>query len=204
MNKFKGCTIVGLTGGAGSGKSAVAEVFLSQKIPVINADELAREITLPGTPAINEILQEFGKNALLLDGSLNREWLRNQIISDSNKQKILESITHPKIKALAKKKKKDLFELKENLIVYEAPLLIEANSQNDVNCIICVIAEDETRAQRISKRDGTSLTNARKLIKSQMDQNEKIKFATYIIQNNGTISELKLKTLELINKLKQL
>lgn len=190
--------IIGLTGGIASGKSAVAEIISSHGIPVIDADQLSREAVLPGTTALTLIAESFGNSVIDADGRLNREALARIVFSDEPSRKRLEAILHPAIKSLAELKLSDLRASGTPAAVYMAALLIEAAATDRVDEIWVVYTDRETQLGRIQKRDGVSAEEALKRVAAQMPMNEKAACGRIVIDNNGTIEELKLKVEKLL------
>lgn len=183
--------LIGITGGMGAGKSAVAALYTRMGYPVFSADTLAREVVEPGEPALGEIRELFGENALLEDGTLNRPWVRDQIAHDPELRLKLEAITHPRIQARFRELAKEASEEGKKIIFYEAPLLFEAKSETQLDAVITVHAPDEVRIQRVLKRDGTSREVVEKLLASQMPQEEKMRRSQFLIENSSDEKALK-------------
>lgn len=175
----------------GAGKSAVAALYARMGYPVFSADTLAREVVEPGEPALGEIRELFGENALLEDGTLNRPWVREKIAHDPDLRLKLEAITHPRIQARFRELAKEAGEEGKKIVFYEAPLLFEAKSETQLDAVITVHAPDEVRIQRVIKRDGTSREIVEKLLASQMPQEEKMKRSQFLIENGGNEKALK-------------
>lgn len=193
--------LIGITGGIGAGKSAVSAYLSAKGYPVLSADELAREVTATGSEALKEIRQLFGEGSRLPDGSLNRAFVRSEILKDEKKRKALEAITHPRIQALSKQKSAELAAQGHKVIFYEAPLLFEAKSDRNMDAVLCVYAEDGKRIRRVMDRDGSDHAHAEKLLKSQMPQEEKMKRSDFLLENNGTLKELEKKIEALLPKM---
>lgn len=195
-------TLVGLTGGIGSGKSALARFFQEQGIPVISADDVARVVTAPGSQALQKIQCIFGNEVINHNGTFNRIFVRKKILENAQLRKELEKITHPLIQAQTQKQVKQLFKQGYSLVIYEAPLLFEAKSDHGMDAIICVIADDKIRLKRIMARDSTNKEEAKKILAAQMPQEEKAAKSTYVISNNGDLAALKQNALEVLEKIK--
>lgn len=195
-------SLIGLTGGLAAGKSTVAEIIRSQNYTVLNADELAREITAPGSSALAEISAVFGPNALTDKKELNRKFIRERITNYPQERKKLDAITHPRIQDLRQSRSDALFAQGEKIVFYEAPLLFEAKLQNEMAAVICVVANDSERISRTEARDNVSKKEATGLLSTQMPQEEKAKLADYVIVNNGDLKELKNATLALLEQIK--
>ncbi len=187
--------IFGLTGGIGSGKSTVAKLFATHGVPCLDADDIARKLREPGKAGHAAILKQFG--------TVDRSALRELISKDPSAKQTLESILHPLIKTesdLALKKLKQ-----ENpsapFILYEAALLIEAGRIPDFDGLIMVTAPEHLRIKRIMARDQSSLDQATRLVSTQLSDEERAKFAQYIIQNDGTAHELAVKVQKVLDQI---
>ena len=193
---------VGLTGNIASGKTEVAKIFKELGAKIINADEIAREIVEPGEPAWQEILDEFGNNILNPDGSINRKKLGGIIFNDDEKREHLNRITHPRI--MSKIKETIDTSKKENVrvVVIEAALIVEKGGLlNVIDELIVVSADEETQIERIMTRDKLQKEEAISRIVAQMPISEKVRHATYIIDNSGTLGETRKQVEEVWEKL---
>jgi dephospho-CoA kinase len=181
--------IIGLTGGIASGKSTVAAFFKGHKIPVIDADEIARNVVQPKKPAYQKIVETFGKGVLLPDGKLDREKLGQIVFSDESKRKLLESITHPEIfreigwKVAALKKKKTV------MAIVDAALLFESELHHQMHKNILVRLHPDIQLKRLMVRNKLSEKEAWPRILSQMPTPEKEKFSDFVIDNSGSLEE---------------
>ena len=190
-----GIRIVGLTGGIATGKTTVASFLAKKGAAVIDADQLARAVVEPGAPALAEITALFGDETLLPDGSLDRKKMRLLVFGNDTKRRQLESILHPKIRRLAKARIKEAISDGRKIVVYMAPLLIEAEATDLVDEIWVVTLSPEVQLRRLMERDGLSAKEARKIIDSQMPLAEKERYGRVIIDNSGD-PELTLEALE--------
>lgn len=181
--------VIGLTGGIASGKSTVARMLEKLGATIVDADQLAREIVAPGSPLLKEIRHHFGPHAFHPDGTLDRAALGAIVFVDPYARQQLEAITHPAIKQLALQRLNELKEKGADIVFYMAPLLIEAGSTDRVDSIWLVDVNLEIQLQRVQERDGLSRDAAMKRISSQMPTEEKKKFATLVIDNNGSLEE---------------
>jgi dephospho-CoA kinase len=197
--KTKGHLLVGITGGIGAGKSAVAAIYRAAGYPVFSADEIAREIVAVGSPALPDIEAVFGPLALRADGTLDRAYLRERISADTALRLKLEAITHPRIQARSLELAEQAFAGGAEIVFYEAPLLFEARSDRTMDKVICVHAPDDLRLERTVKRDGGTREAAEKLLRAQMPQDEKMRKADYLLENAGTEEELKEAALALLS-----
>ncbi|MBS0359474.1 MAG: dephospho-CoA kinase [Proteobacteria bacterium] len=180
--------IVGLTGGIGSGKSMVAHLFSEFGVPIIDADQVARELVLPFSPTLKEIELHFGKAILRDDASLNRPKLREIIFEHPEEREWLENLLHPKIRSTIKNRIK---KLSNPYCILVVPLLVEAQSYDYVNRILVVDTTEALQIERTQKRDGLSVDFIKKIMETQATRKERIAAADDIISNNGTMSELK-------------
>lgn len=183
--------VIGLTGGIASGKSTVAEMITSYGIPVIDADQLARDAVLPGSAGLRQIVAVFGLKVVREDGFLDRAALAEKIFSDSAVRKILESILHPAIKELAQQHLEKLRLEKTPIVFYMAPLLVEAGITDRVDEVWVVYVDRETQLVRIQKRDSVSREDAEKRLAAQMPMVEKAAYGRIVIDNSGDLQELK-------------
>jgi dephospho-CoA kinase len=182
--------LVGITGGIGAGKSVVARLFSQAGYPVLSADELARDLTAPNTPALREIAKIFGQDCILPDGSLDRGRLRSEISKEPALRKELEQLLHPLIQARSLELAEQLFQEGARLVFYEAPLLFEAKSDKKMDAVICVHAPDGLRVKRVMQRDGRPREEVESLLACQMPQEEKVRLSDYQILNDGDEAQL--------------
>ncbi|KAI9137715.1 dephospho-CoA kinase-domain-containing protein [Paraphysoderma sedebokerense] len=182
--------IIGLTGGIGTGKSAVSRYLQTKHVPLIDCDLLARLVVEPGHPALAKIVKTFGSEVLHQNGTLNRAQMGQIIFNDFKKRKILNNITHPWIRWEIFKRILKYWATGERLVVIDAPLLVEAGLWRFMNEVVVVFAPLETQRQRLMNRDKLSVADADTRIKSQMDMSQKLKYATKVIDNSGTLDQL--------------
>lgn len=181
----------GLTGGIASGKSTVAGLFRELGCDIIDADQVARAIVRPGEPALREIAARFGKEILLPDQELDRKKLAEIIFSDKTAKTALDAITHPIILAEMQRKTVEKGKKTNGVIIWDVPLLFEAGFAQYVDASVLVYTPVEIQLERLMRRDGISRNDALKRINSQMPLHQKRELATIIINNSGTISEVK-------------
>ena len=184
---------IGVTGSAGSGKSLVCRRFSELGIYVISSDKIARQVVEKGMPVYKKLVDLFGSQAVLKDGSLNRPVLRKIISSNSIMKAKLENIVQPEIL-------KELFSrirLREKkgdkIVVAEVPLMFELGLKDRFNLAITVAADENKLKQRISKRDSVTEREAEKFLSLQIPQQLKIQNSDKIIWNNGSIEALLMK-----------
>ncbi len=181
--------IVGLTGGIASGKSTVAAMLDELGTPVIDADQIAREVVEPGEPALDEIREAFGEAVIGEGGALDRPALGEVVFSDPAARKRLEAITHPRIGQRMMERADELREAGHRWVVYDAALIVENGMHRWLDSLIVVAADPEVQLERIVERDDISAEQAQSRIDSQMPLAEKIAVADYVVDNNGTLEE---------------
>lgn len=178
---------IGLTGGIGSGKSTVAELFAEHGAYVVDADAIAREVVAPGTPGLQELADAFGPGVLADDGSLDRAALAEIVFSDPSARELLNRITHPRIAARTAEILESL--PAEAVIIHDVPLLVEAGLSQAYDVVVVVDAPDEVRVARLIER-GLSEQDARARIASQASREERLAAADVVIDNSGSLSDL--------------
>lgn len=182
--------ILGLTGGIASGKSTVSDFLKELKIPIIDADLVAREVMRAGTPTVSKIAEEFGIEVLLEDGEINREYLGDLIFTYPEKRKQLNDIVHGEIRKEILAMKEEMLKEGHPLIVLDIPLLLEADYENQVDEVMVVYVDSATQKERLLKRNpDLSEEDALNRIYSQMPLEDKAKRADVLIDNDGTIEQ---------------
>jgi dephospho-CoA kinase len=194
--------LVGLTGGIASGKSTVARILGELGAAVVNADILAREVVEPGRAAWKEIVRAFGAQVLQPDQNLDRHKLRTIIFDNPDARRQLESIIHPQVRALAEQRIREHGAAGFGIVVYEVPLLFEGKLEEWLRPVILVVCDLETQLRRLQQRDGLDRAHAQKHIDAQMSLEEKRRRADYIIENNGSLDDLKRKVEAVLEKIK--
>jgi dephospho-CoA kinase len=194
--------LVGLTGGIASGKSTVAKILQSLGAAVVNADDLAREVVEPGHEAWKEIVASFGADILQSDQTLDRQKLRTLIFNQPEARKRLESIIHPRVRALAEERIRQYAAAGYPVVIYEVPLLFEGNLQEWLRPVILVACDVETQTARLQKRDHLTAADAEKHIAAQMSLKNKRRLADYVIENNGSLEDLERQTRQILEELK--
>jgi dephospho-CoA kinase len=191
--------LFGLTGGIASGKSTVAARLRGRGVPVVDADELAREVVAPGTEGLREIALAFGDEVLRVDGTLDRKALAQRVFGDETRRKRLEAITHPRITALTLERAAELASKGEPLACYEAALIVENGVADSFRPLVVVATPEETQLARLLTRDGgTTERDARARIRAQKPLAEKIALADYVIDTTGTLEENARRTDEVL------
>lgn len=186
---FGGIRVIGLTGGIATGKSTVARFFSGLGVPVIDADQLAREAVLPGTTALKQIETLFGQDMLTHDGLLDRKRLGTMIFAEPEKRCQLEEILHPAIRKLAEERIRQAAAAGHQRLIYMAPLLIEAGATDRVDEVWVVTVRPDIQLDRLIHREGIAREQAQQMIDSQMPLAEKERYGTVVIDNSGTEAE---------------
>lgn len=192
---------IGLTGGAATGKSTVGSILKELGAYIIDLDLIAREVVEKGSPCLEEIAAQFGKDMLRPDGGLDRKKLGDLVFSDRDKLRKLNSIVHP---VMIDRVEKELAELEKRsdipAVVIDAAILIEMGLHRLVDSVWLVKADKETQVRRLVERDGMSREKAENIIDSQMPMEEKERLADLVIENTGTKKELETKIRKLWRK----
>lgn len=182
--------LFGLTGGIASGKSAVARRFRARGVPVIDADALAREVVLPGSPALAEIARELGADLLDAEGALDRKALAARVFGDDAKRKRLNAIVHPRITELTMARAAELAARGEPIACYEAALLVENGVADAFRPLVVVAAPEAVQIARTMARDSANEAEARARIAAQAPLEAKRAAADHVIENDGTLAHL--------------
>ncbi len=191
--------VIGLTGNIGSGKSTVSRRLKELGAVVIDTDRIARDVVTPGTPGLDQIVKTFGSDVLMPGGELDRAKMGDMVFKDPAARSKLEAIVHPLINQEVVKRIDEYKSGKNNALamVVEVPLLIESGMHRLMDEIWLVTVNPEIQLNRILSRDRLSPEQARRRMNSQMPQEQKIKFATKIIENSGTPEETEARVDEL-------
>ena len=187
--------IVGLTGGIASGKSEVASVLRREGVPVVDADEVAREVVSPGSAGLYEIVAAFGESLLAADGSLDREALGRIAFADAGARRRLEAITHPRIGELSLARLAEAARTAAPYVVYEAPLLVETGAYRGLAVLVVVAASVDAQVARVARRNGLDGPSARARIAAQLPLTDKIAVADWVIENDDTLTTLRERAL---------
>ena len=189
---------VGLTGGIGSGKTTVSDFLLDYGIPVYNSDSQGKILMHTNLELKNDIVNIFGER-IYNNGILNTNLLSSIVFSDPEKIKQLNNLVHPKVA-------QDFNQwIGENnnkpILVKEAAILIESGAYLNMDKIILVVSKKSIRINRVSKRDNSDLDSIEKRINFQLTDDEKVKYADYIIENNSSLDDLKYEVIRVINEI---
>ena len=181
--------ILGLTGGVGMGKSTAARLLKKAGLPVVDSDDLAREVVQPGTDALAEIATEFGEGFLNTDGSMNRVKMASTVFQDDAARKRLEAIIHPRVRVGWEKQIEQWREQKRPVGVVVIPLLIEVDLQDSFDAVLCVACTANTQRARLRERNWSDDQIADR-IAAQMDIAQKMNLADHVLWNEGTLKQL--------------
>ncbi len=193
--------VLGITGGIAAGKSSVSRIFQRRGIPVVSADQLAREVVGPNTPTLRHLVERFGPGILDETGGLDRPGLARLIFNDPQARIDLNAMIHPAIVALAEVRLGALRDQGEALIVYEAPLLFEAGAEGRVDRILVVRVDPDVQLLRLMARDQLAEEDARARIAAQLPQEEKVARADFVIDNSGSLEATVSQAESLLGKL---
>ncbi len=187
--------IVGLTGGIASGKSEALREFARLGAYTVDADEIAREVVLPGKEAYQKIVHEFGSGVLDEKGNIDRSKLASVVFGDEQKRRKLNDITHPAIfRGIAERLSNFASSIKPgdcSVAIVDAALIVDVGVSEIFDLIVVVAAPEEVRFSRLTKKRGISPEEAAKRIKCQVSEEKRLSFADIVIQNNGSLEELK-------------
>lgn len=179
--------IVGLTGGIGSGKTAVSNRFAKLGVGIVDADVIAREVVEPGTDALAKIAAHFGQHLIQSDGQLDRAALRQTIFSNADAKQWLESLLHPLI---ANETARQLAAVQSSYAMYVSPLLVEGNQQGFCQRLVVVDVPESVQLERTMKRDSNEQAQVERIIASQASREARLAAASDVIDNNADFAEL--------------
>lgn len=178
--------LIGLTGGVATGKSTVAKMFKQCGAIIIDADELAREVVLPGKPAWRGIVRQFGKSVLNADRTINRQALGAIVFSRPVKRRVLERLIHPRVAREQRRLTREAARKDPSaVVIYDVPLLFEAGIDKRVDKIIVVTADQSTQITRLKNRNGLTRAEALRRIRSQMPLSKKLRKADMVIDGTS-------------------
>ena len=189
--------VVGLTGNIASGKSTVGSILSEHSFPIIEADRIGWEL-LKNPSIAEKVVSTFGK--VQKDGEIDRKMLGDMVFSDRAKLKALNDIVHP---PLLKELKQQIQQSKADITVVNAALIIEWGIEDWFDRIILVICNEEKKIERLAKK-GITREQAFQRLQSQLSESDKIPKSDFVIENNGTLEELREKTLKIIDQLKRI
>tara|TARA_R110002153_G_scaffold3739_5_gene17925 strand:- start:1323 stop:1946 length:624 start_codon:yes stop_codon:yes gene_type:complete len=179
--------VVGISGGIGSGKTTVTDLFAKYGIEVIDADVIAREVVEPGTPALAAIVAKFGESVLDLAGSLDRAKLRTLVFEDTEVKNWLNQLLHP---AIREQMLLQTQQAKSAYCLLSVPLLVENKLYQQVDRVVIVDVDEQTQLQRTLLRDKTNEQQIRAIMSAQATRQQRLAVADDVIDNNGKADDL--------------
>jgi dephospho-CoA kinase len=195
---------IALTGGPGSGKSTVAQMFRELGAEVIDADEVAHGAVSPGQPAWEEVRREFGPDYFREDGSLDRAKMAELVFQDAGARQKLNAIVHPRVTGEIARRLKDLAARGAHLVMVEVPLLFEAGLEKNFDMVIVVDAGEKEQIDRIAARDGRPAREAAGIIQAQWPLDAKKARADFVVDNRGSLTDTRDQVKKLWQRLKMM
>jgi len=180
--------ILGLTGGIGSGKSAVAQHFIDQGVHLVDADHAARWVVEPGTPALAKIVEHFGEGVLQSDGQLDRAALRSLIFQNPEQRRWLETLLHPLI---GQEITRYLARAESPYAILVSPLLVESGQHRLTQRVLVIDAPEHLQVQRAMQRDQTSAEQVQAILKAQASREQRLQHADDVLLNDRDLAWLK-------------
>ncbi|HYL02306.1 MAG TPA: dephospho-CoA kinase [Steroidobacteraceae bacterium] len=175
---------VGLTGGIASGKSTAAKYFAALGVPILDSDSIAREVVEPGQPPLERLVERFGRGILTPDGRLDRPALRDIVFSDARARADLEALTHPAIGAAMEARSAAAGGPYQILVI---PLLVEKNLGAHVDRVLVIDCDEEMQIHRLQQRDGSTRTQAQRILDAQVPRAARLKAAHDVIRNDADV-----------------
>ncbi len=189
--------VIGLTGGIGTGKSVVAEILREQGALILDADRVGHEVYLPGRPAYDDIVAEFGQDVVAEDGTIDRKKLGPIVFGDPSKLARLNAITHPRMKEMMRARLAGAERAGTRVAVLEAALLFDAGWNDLTDEVWVTVVDAETAARRASERSGIQVEQVLERIqKAQMASDERIRRSDVVIDTSGAVEDTRRRTLE--------
>lgn len=190
--------VFGLTGGIASGKSTVAKLFVEAGVPVVDADEVARAVVLPGSDGLAAVVAAFGEGVLLPDGTLDRKGLGARVFADAGARATLNGILHPRIAAESGRRIAELDAQGFSLACYDAALIVERGMAEAFRPLVVVATSPDVQRARLVARDGLTTAEADERLAAQAPVAVKLAAADHVIENDGTLEELRARALAVL------
>ena len=193
--------VLGVTGQSGAGKGELCSIMHSLGVPSLDTDKTAREVVLPGTQCLSELVDHFGNEILCSDGTMDRKKVASIVFSNEQELEFLTKTTH---KYIIEKVKQWLFERElsgDKIVIIDAPQLFDAGADFYCKVKLCVLADKEIRAERIMARDGISYDEAIARINCQKDDEYFRERCEYVVYNDGNLEKLKKNTIKIYDEL---
>ena len=189
--------LIGLTGGIASGKSFVSDCFESHGAPVIDADQLAREVVEPGSEGLATLADHFGASIIDDNGQLKRRALRDIIFANPQEREVLDNTLHPLIRRLSEERIEAAARLAYHYLVYAVPLLVETTQQSRFDRIVVVDVPEALQIQRLKMRDGSTSWEAQSILDAQATREERLAVATDVLDNSMSKEDTQAQVLKL-------
>ncbi len=196
--------LIGLTGGIASGKSFVSECFEAHGAPVIDADQLAREVVQPGSDGLARLVSHFGESIVNSNNELNRKALRDIIFASPQEREYLDNTLHPLIRELSEARIEAARKLAYPYLIYAVPLLVETTQQKRFDRIVVVDVPEALQIQRLAVRDGSSTWQAQSILNAQATRQERLDVADDVVDNSMTKEETQAQVVLLHQRYMQL
>ena len=195
--------VFGLTGGIACGKSSVSRIFAEAGVPVVDADLVAREVVAPGSKGLSQITAAFG-DVLLPDGTLDRAKLGSLVFIDPKQRDVLNGIMFPLISERSGSMMRECISVGAELVCYDAPTLIEVGMHERFRPLVVVVVPAEVQLKRLIERDGFTRGEALARISSQLPMDQKAELADFVIENTGTLDDLRVRALEVLEEVREI
>lgn len=192
---------IGLTGGIASGKSTVSKILRQRGLPVIDADDLARDAIMHGSEGYKQVIKTFGMDVLNKDGTLNRESLAEIVFNSKTELQKLESIIHPIVRKKTSELKVSLEKQSYKMAFYDVPLLFEKNMKEMFDYVVVVYSRMDQQIERLKSRNNMTKEQAVNRILNQIPMDDKIKQSDYVIDNTSDLTNLENQVTKLVNDL---
>ncbi len=186
--------VVGVTGGIGSGKSAATAEFEKLSITVVDADVVARQVVMPGTPCLQAIAEHFGNQLLTEGGELNRKALRQRVFSNPREKEWLNKLLHP---AIRQELISQLEQADSPYVILSAPLLLENGLEKYCQRVLVVDVPESLQISRTIQRDDSPKKEVEAIMKAQLSRSERLEKANDVLNNDGSLEQLKQQVLQL-------
>ena len=190
--------VVGLTGGIGSGKSLACSFFEKLGVTVVDADIVARAVVEPGSPALNQIIEEFGQQVIDSEGHLDRAALRRLVFTDPSRRRKLEAITHPRINA---QMTETINDSDGPYVIVCIPLLVENGRQQKMDHVVVVDAPVAVQLERVMRRDNLTESEVEAIMRAQADREQRLAQADDVLLNDADATKLEMQVTDLHEKL---
>jgi dephospho-CoA kinase len=194
--------LVGLTGGIGSGKSTVAARLVEHGVPVVDADQVAREVVEPGELALADLVSHFGDGILSPTGALDRPALARVAFADDEQRAALDAIMHPRIHERIVERVTELLDQRATLVVVDHPLLLETDQAATFDAVVVVLAPEEVRVRRLVELRGLDEQDVRARLRAQADDETRRRLADHVLENDGDVEDLRRATDALLAELR--